>query len=87
MYATGSQAKDVEAVTEINRNGTKRYMIGKLHGVRGVNGRGKTRKEYLVHWRGWGCEDDTWEPERGLPKEFIEDFEKRKREWEQRKRI
>lgn len=70
------------AKVEFDVNGTKLYAIDK---IRGVIGKVHGRRKFFVHWKGWGCEDDTWEPEKGLPKVFIKEFEERVRIWERLK--
>lgn len=56
------------------------YVVDKVRAIKGcVVG----RRTVLVHWKGWGSEDDTWEPERALPKMFVREFEKRARTWEE----
>ncbi|XP_077414449.1 chromodomain Y-like protein [Vanacampus margaritifer] len=42
----------------------------------------KGRTEYLVRWRGYGCEGDTWEPESHLTTcmAFVHDFNRRHRD-------
>lgn len=55
------------------------YVVAKVRAVRGsVNG----CRSVLVHWRGWGSEDDTWEPEKAVPRAFVREYEKRARRWE-----
>lgn len=49
--------------------------------VRALRVRGRVRMA-LVHWKGWGVEDDTWEPENALPGMFVEAWERRVRRWE-----
>lgn len=60
------------------RGGT--YVVDK---VRAIKGSVPGRRRVLVHWKGWGSEDDTWEPERELPRKFLREFEKRERIWEE----
>ncbi|KAJ8277023.1 hypothetical protein GJAV_G00070600 [Gymnothorax javanicus] len=52
------------------------YEVEKIVGKR-KNKKGKV--EYLVHWRGFGFEDDTWEPETHLANcvEFIHEYKRR----------
>ncbi|KAI5837225.1 hypothetical protein DFP73DRAFT_321469 [Morchella snyderi] len=70
------------------RKGGKRgegglYAIDRIRGEKIVwakSGVGWKRK-LLVHWEGWGCEDDTWEPEEGLPVEVVDAFDARVLQW------
>lgn len=55
------------------------YVVAK---VRAVKGSEQGHRSVLVHWRGWGSEDDTWEPERAVPRAFVREYEKRARRWE-----
>lgn len=55
------------------------YVVAK---VRAVKGSVRGQRNVLVHWRGWGSEDDTWEPEGAVPKVFVREYEKRARRWE-----
>lgn len=56
------------------------YVVDK---VRAIKGSVLGRRSVLVHWKGWGSEDDTWEPERELPRKFLREFEKRERIWQE----
>uniref|UniRef100_A0A8C1RXC3 Chromodomain protein, Y-like n=1 Tax=Cyprinus carpio TaxID=7962 RepID=A0A8C1RXC3_CYPCA len=55
------------------------FLIKKIVGKR-KNKKGKT--EYLVRWRGYGFEGDTWEPENHLSScvEFIHEFNRQRSE-------
>ncbi|KAH0604248.1 uncharacterized protein H6S33_006625 [Morchella sextelata] len=59
------------------------YIIDRIRGERIVEAKRGVgwAREMLVHWEGWGCEDDTWEPEEGLPVEVVDAFDARVLEW------
>ncbi|KAH8146554.1 uncharacterized protein LAJ45_09500 [Morchella importuna] len=59
------------------------YLIDRIRGERVVEARSGVgwAREMLVHWEGWGCEDDSWEPEEGLPAEVVDAFDERVVEW------
>nr|2DNT_A Chain A, Chromodomain protein, Y chromosome-like, isoform b [Homo sapiens] len=64
--SSGSSGMASEELYEVERIVDKRK-----------NKKGKT--EYLVRWKGYDSEDDTWEPEQHLVncEEYIHDFNRR----------
>ena len=48
----------------------KEYSIGALLDKRDTD----DGDEYLVHWRGFDDDDDSWEPEEAIPKKMIQRF-------------
>ena len=53
----------------------REFIIGKLLDVRYLGAK-RNRKQYLVKWRGFGNEHNTWEPMSSLPPKVIKSFEK-----------
>ena len=53
----------------------REFIIGKLLDVRYL-GTKRNKKQYLVKWRGFGNEHNTWEPKSSLPPKVIKSFEK-----------
>lgn len=46
------------------------------------------KPEYLIKWKGWSHDDNTWEPESNLDcKKMIEDFEKKQNENQSKKSV
>jgi hypothetical protein len=68
------QKKDPPPPPDI-MNDEEHYEVEKIRGVR-KKGRGM---QYLVHWKGYPNEEDTWEPLRMLKgaEEAIQDYHKR----------
>lgn len=66
---------------------TDRYVMARLRGdrpARSRRGAATDELEYRVAWRGWPCEDDTWEPERkvrAVDPDLIADYRLRQRRW------
>jgi hypothetical protein len=55
------------------------YVIDKIRNERVVRG----KKEYKVAWKGYPCEDDTWEPEKKVRKvalDSVEEYESLKKQ-------
>lgn len=40
----------------------------------------KGKREYLIKWKGYGNEENTYEPSKNIPNELIREFRKRQRE-------
>ena len=40
----------------------------------------KGKREYLIKWKGYGDEENTYEPSRNIPSELIREFRRRQRE-------
>lgn len=70
-----------EAVRLLEAEG--RYIIDRIRGERVVAARSGVgwAREMRVHWLGWGCEDDSWEPEEGLPVGMVDAFDREVVEW------
>ncbi|EOD28028.1 hypothetical protein EMIHUDRAFT_235215 [Emiliania huxleyi CCMP1516] len=64
-----SEEEDEEACSEEDED---TYVVDRILSSRKAKG-GKT--EYLVRWKGYEDEDDTWEPAGHLHKELIAEFE------------
>ena len=64
--------------SELNEFDSERaYVIEKLLDVRFV-GQKRIRKQYLVKWRGFGDEHNSWEPKSSLHPKVIKSFEEEK---------
>jgi Chromo (CHRromatin Organisation MOdifier) domain len=64
---------DGSEVDEVWSDGEKLYHVDCIV----AENKGST-KPYLVQWVGYGLGDCTWEPAKGLPQEFIDEWKKRK---------
>ncbi|KAF8462952.1 hypothetical protein BDZ91DRAFT_732734 [Kalaharituber pfeilii] len=78
-------------------HGVTLYAVHKVRGMRlekkfsanskHFNADVKQRIKYLVHWAGYPSEDDSWEEAvsdrvaDGIPRQFIEEWKRREREW------
>ena len=56
----------------------KKYVIEKLLDMR-FPGQKKHKKQYLVKWKGFGNEQNTWESRQRIPSKLIESFEEEQR--------
>ena len=73
-----SETEDIADVLEnfknnINELEEKLYVIEKLLEKRYV---WNIRFQYLVKWKGYGNEHNTWEPKASLPRKVVNRFEK-----------
>ena len=69
VAASAAGAVAASADTEVGCDGD--FVVERLLGVRRRGG----RKQYRVHWAGFGDEDDTWEPSENLHPDLVEEFE------------
>ena len=59
---------------QFDSDGSPQWEVDHIKGER-ASGRGKRVKEFLVSWKGFGPEHDSWEPEVNVScKTLIEDF-------------
>ena len=69
---------DEEMAPEVEGEEEEEYVVEKIIDKR-VSKSGKT--EYLLKWKGYGDEDNTWEPKENVScKDMIADFEKKLKE-------
>ena len=76
-YVSDGQNRTVQPL-EFDDDGAPKWEVETLLDQRRT-GRGQRVLEYLVRWKGFGPEQDSWEPEKHIHcKTLIEDFERRK---------
>jgi hypothetical protein len=77
-YLSDGQARQVMPL-EFDDDGAPKWEVETLLDSRGrSHGRGKSVKEFLVRWKGFGPEHDSWEPRDNIQcPTLIEDFDRR----------
>ena len=62
--------------TLVPENSMNDFAINRIIDKR-TNPERRNRVEYLIRWKGYGPEDDTWENKResAIPQRFIDDYE------------
>ena len=77
-YLSDGQTRQVMPL-EFDDDGAPKWEVETLLDSRGrSHGRGKSVKEFLVRWKGFGPEHDSWEPRDNIQcPTLIEDFERR----------
>ena len=63
-----------------NEEDIEEYVIEKILDKRNVKYyHAKTKQEFLVKWKGYGDEHNSWEPKSNLSLEIIKEYEKEKK--------
>ena len=63
-----------------NEEDVEEYVIEKILDKRNVKYyHAKTKQEFLVKWKGYGDEHNSWEPKSNLSVEIIKEYEKEKK--------
>jgi hypothetical protein len=82
--SSSSSDDDVYDDAEKDHSGddnSKASSSGELYNVDAIVGGPNKCGEYRVKWEGYSSDSNTWEKESGLPKELVEEYKRRCREY------